>query len=258
MLTTQSLQKRDGFTLLELLVVVSIIAVLLALLVPCLHLAKAHARRIACQNNLHQALIVGQMYAGDNDNYLPEGNIIDKSASGYNRTWDSADVLTVINYRTMASFAHYGLTEKHATCETARKYFESAEDWLSAMPPTHAYVETTRVGWIYWGNRGNWKDLNTGRKYVTARKVTDKATSQTLVTCFCYNRYDAVGPGGDWPAWYASHVNGAFQHAIGEPMPEPDGLAVGYLDGATRFVRWNRLTPSNHEGDYFVYYDAGT
>jgi len=39
--------------------------------------------------------------------------------------------------------------------------------------------------------------------------------------------------------------------------PQPDGLVVGYLDGAARLVRWNRLTPNNHEGQYIVYYDAG-
>jgi prepilin-type N-terminal cleavage/methylation domain-containing protein len=56
---------RCGFTLIELLVVISIIALLMAILVPVLRKAKAHARRVACQNNLHQGLIVGNLYAGD-------------------------------------------------------------------------------------------------------------------------------------------------------------------------------------------------
>ena len=87
----------------------------------------------------------------------------------------------------------------------------------------------------------------------------DKPTSNTLATCFCYNRYDVVGPGGNGPAWYSSHVGGAFRHAIGRPLkPKPDGLVVGYRDGATRFVKWNDLTPNNHEGDYIVYYDRDT
>jgi prepilin-type N-terminal cleavage/methylation domain-containing protein len=250
---------RYGFTLIELLVVVSVIAVLLALLSPGLRKAKAHARRVACQNNLHQGLIVGNLYAGDFNGFLPEGNIVDKSAAGYGRDWDKADLLTLVNYRTMMAFGRYGLTEKHATCETARKYFESSPNWLSPLPATRPIVSTAHIGWIYWGNRGNWTDLNTGRKYVTARKVTDRPTSNTLVTCFCYNRYDAVGPGGNWPAWYASHVGGTLQHDVGRPMkPTPDGLVVGYLDGAARFVKWNDLTPSNHEGDYIVYYDRDT
>ena len=249
-------KRSEGFTLMELLVVISIIALLLSIMVPCLRKVKAHARRVACQNNLHQGLLAGHMYAGDFDNYLPEGNIIDKSALGYNDQWDSADLLTVINYKTMIAFGGYGLTEEHATCETARKHFESTDDWLSPLPAPRPLVATAHVGWIYWGNRGDWIDLNTGETYVTPKKVTGRSTSNTLVTCFCYNRYDAVGPGGNWPAWYSSHVGGTFQYAVGRPMePQPDGLVVGYVDGAARFVKWNDLTPSNHEGDYVVYYD---
>jgi prepilin-type N-terminal cleavage/methylation domain-containing protein len=250
---------RHGFTLIELLVVVSIIAILLSLLMPGLRMAKAHAKRVACQNNLHQGIIAGNLYAGDFDGFLPEGNIVDRSAAGYNKEWDRADLLTLINYKTMMAFGRYGLTEKHATCETARKYFESSPDWLSPLPATRPLVSTAHIGWIYWGNRGNWTDPDTGRQYVTARKMTDKPTSNTIITCFCYNRYDAVGPGGEWPAWYASHIGGNFLHDVGRPMkPTPAGLVVGYLDGSARFVRWDRLTPSNHEGDYIVYYDSET
>jgi prepilin-type N-terminal cleavage/methylation domain-containing protein len=253
---TVAQKRRKGFTLLELLVVISIIALLLAILFPSLRKVKEQGRRVACQNNLHQAFLVVNMYAQDFDGFLPEGNIVDKSASGYDESWDSADLLTLINFETMVTLGGYGLTEEHATCETARKYFEATDDWLSPLPAPRPLVETAYVGWIYWGNRGDWIDQNTGEQYVTPKKVTDQPTSDTLATCFCYNRYDAVGPGGNWPAWYSSHVGGTFQYAVGRPMdPLPDGLVVGYLDGAARFVRWNELTPSNHEGNYIVYYD---
>jgi len=252
-------RRASGFTLVELLVVIATVALLISIMLPCLGKVKEHARRTACQNSLHQGLLVANMYAGDHDGFLPEGNTIDRSAPGYNTSWDSSDLLTLINYRTMAALGRYGLTKKHATCETARRYFESSSNWLSPLPATRPLVSAAYVGWIYWGNRGNWTDLNTGRKCITARKVTDRPTSKTLVTCFCYNRYGAVGPGGDWPAWYASHVGGTFQYAVGRPMaPAPDGLVVGYLDGAARFVKWNRLTASNHQGDYLVYYDRDT
>ena len=251
--------RRTAFTLIELLVVIAVISLLMAIMVPSLRKAKSHARRVACQNNLHQALVVGHMYAGDYDGFLPEGNIVDKTAPGYSKDWDSADLLTLLNYKTMLAFGRYGLTEEHATCETARSYFEATDQWLSPLPSTRPLVAAAHIGWIYWGNRGDWTDENTGRKYITPKKVTDQPTSNTLVTCFCYNRYDAVGAGGNWPAWYASHVGGTFQHAVGQPMhPAPDGLAVAYLDGSVRFVKWNDLTPSNHEGDYIVYYDNDT
>jgi prepilin-type N-terminal cleavage/methylation domain-containing protein len=248
--------RKSGFTLIELLVAISIVALLISILLPCLGVAREHARRTACQNNLHEGLLVVNLYAGDNNGVLPEGCIIDKTASGYNPNWDGADLLTVVNFKAMLAVAGYGLTERLATCETARKYFESIRNWLSPLPAAHPVVPAVCLGWIYWGNRGDWTDLNTGSKYITPKKVTDRPTSNTLVTCFCYNRYDAVGPEGDWPAWYSSHVGGTFQQGIGRPLlPQPDGLAVGYLDASARFVRWSHLTPSNHQGDYLVYYD---
>jgi prepilin-type N-terminal cleavage/methylation domain-containing protein/prepilin-type processing-associated H-X9-DG protein len=61
---------RRGFSLIELLVVIGIIAVLLGLLFPALSLAWAQARLVNCQSNLRQ---VGQalfMYAGENNGWL--------------------------------------------------------------------------------------------------------------------------------------------------------------------------------------------
>jgi prepilin-type N-terminal cleavage/methylation domain-containing protein/prepilin-type processing-associated H-X9-DG protein len=54
-----------GFTLVELLVVISIIALLLALLLPALWKAQEHARRIVCAKNLQQLGIASTAYFND-------------------------------------------------------------------------------------------------------------------------------------------------------------------------------------------------
>ncbi|UCF16727.1 MAG: prepilin-type N-terminal cleavage/methylation domain-containing protein [Phycisphaerales bacterium] len=190
-------KRRFGFTLIELLVVIAILAVLIAILPPCLNVAKERARRVICQSNLHQGAAVIFIYADDFDSYLPEGNVVDKSIPGYNKSWDKADLMTLINYEAMVQLGSYGLTKKHATCETARKYFESTKNWLSPVKPARALVDSALIGWIYWGNRGDFMDTCVGEKYITAKKINDRATSGTLASCFCYNRFDAVGATSD-------------------------------------------------------------
>jgi prepilin-type N-terminal cleavage/methylation domain-containing protein/prepilin-type processing-associated H-X9-DG protein len=62
---------RRGFTLVELLIVVGIIAILAGLLLPALTQAKAKARRVQCQSNLRQIGIGVMLYADDARNRMP-------------------------------------------------------------------------------------------------------------------------------------------------------------------------------------------
>src|SRR5438270_112968 len=56
---------RFGFTLVELLMVIAVIAILASLLLPALSRAKQSADNAVCQNNLRQQSIGLAMYVGD-------------------------------------------------------------------------------------------------------------------------------------------------------------------------------------------------
>ena len=61
---------RRGFTLVELLVVIGIIALLIAILMPALNGAREHARRIKCMSNMRQLTAAWIMYANANKGHF--------------------------------------------------------------------------------------------------------------------------------------------------------------------------------------------
>jgi len=73
MILTTRQKSRKGFTLVELLVVISIIALLIAILLPSLAKARTASRGVHCLNNLRQVYMSMTMYGGEYKDYYPEG-----------------------------------------------------------------------------------------------------------------------------------------------------------------------------------------
>ncbi len=63
--------KRRGFTLVELLVVISIIAILMSILMPVLAAVKEQARQQSCASRIRQHIFAFHMYADENNSKLP-------------------------------------------------------------------------------------------------------------------------------------------------------------------------------------------
>jgi prepilin-type N-terminal cleavage/methylation domain-containing protein len=78
----------NGFTLVELLVVIGIISVLIAMLLPALNKAREAAQKISCASQLRQLVLGMTMYANDNKGDVPRGMIYnDAEPAGRDSTW---------------------------------------------------------------------------------------------------------------------------------------------------------------------------
>ncbi len=80
------LSSNRGFTLVELLVVITIISVLIGLLLPAVQAARAASRRTRCQNNLKQQMLAALSYESQ-ENHLPAGSFIHEAEFSISRSW---------------------------------------------------------------------------------------------------------------------------------------------------------------------------
>ncbi|HEY3267550.1 MAG TPA: DUF1559 domain-containing protein [Armatimonadota bacterium] len=67
---------RAGFSLVELLVVVAIVAILAAMLFPAFARARDRGNEAACLSNLRQLGVAAQAYADDHDGFMPPGHAV--------------------------------------------------------------------------------------------------------------------------------------------------------------------------------------
>ncbi|MEN6387232.1 MAG: type II secretion system protein [Phycisphaerales bacterium] len=252
-------KKRIGFTLVELLVVISIIAMLLGILLPALSSARAIAQRTVCISNIKQCVIACGLYAHDFNGYLPLGNIWDKD--------DEPEGWLDVNIKTALTIHYnYGISETSAMCtswiyEKDKYFLEPATN-----NDTNIKLGGTRIGYIYYGRRFDKEgslyspQLPDGTIYKSPRKLencTNKlVTSPTLFSCF---HWDSISGDGQWGAKIPHTTNGRgvfYPSGTKKFVPSPRGLVAGYVDGSAGWEKWKNLKWFQQAGALRIYYST--
>lgn len=224
---------RTGFSLIELLTVISIIGILSSLFLPALSHAKASAKRISCINNIKQLAMASLMYA-DDDRY---GSFSGRTAK------EDQDVNWLLPYAGASSLFSCPATKNFVRTKISQNPWNGHKGLTDLM--TLAETRTARPGSSYIGygffgksSRSSMRiPLNGGWLKIPylRRSLNNVANYRRSSTAYgLYGRM--VGPSEHW---IFLDNNGA-----GKPFypDEPDnhgsnGGNIGFCDGHAEWVK---------------------
>jgi prepilin-type N-terminal cleavage/methylation domain-containing protein/prepilin-type processing-associated H-X9-DG protein len=188
-----------GFTLVELLVVVGIIAVLIALLMPALSRAQASARLIQCSNNLRSITQAAHLYASDNRGQIPR----DQSFGG--GSLFAMQLGPYMGYRIPDELEAMGFTNADPAT-WARKYFAFVPVYQCPASPKDWPVQYTvnSIDFPFYRQNGDYAPPHKG--YHTLRSFPPDAAyvmeQPHGVPAFYWNGISA----GTWGVWHAGQM----------------------------------------------------
>lgn len=250
-----------GFTLVELLVVISIIAILLSLLIPAMNKARAQARKTVCGNSLHQWGVALLAYGMEHNGNIP------RTTHAQGTPWPSMVVVSKTNmyynagdFTTDAIGKYVAGYDKNTQKPPESVWFcpEASASYRKMLETTYVPQGYFHMTYDYFGQTKKWANaavsptpnllirdladsLSGGRKLLMADhliKVSYNATGDFVAGTWAYNH------GLNGPAYFLK-FDGATRKDLGDKVPPAfSGTNNLYTDGS---VYWKRRTEFNLE-----------
>lgn len=214
---TCATDRRDGFTLVEMLVTIAVIAILISILVPTIGPAMERARQASCSSNLGQCFKMVVMYASDNSGRLPQANGDDPTTF---RTGTTAPLQTFMTRQNLPSAVWY--------CPSLMRQDKAdrgRQNWMN--PPAGP---TFRIGYAYiaapMGDVARFKQIG-------PLTSSDLHANRTVLADVCASPQSASS-GRDVRSWTV------FPHA-GPQKPKVSKVCTG--DGGVQTKEKDALLP---------------
>lgn len=198
-----------GFTLVELLVVIGIIALLIGMLMPALQKARDSSLRAVCGSNLRQLGLLWHMYANDHRGFFPSHGL---RLGNWSLITEAQRTIFIEKYQ---------INGKVFYCPYWKAIYGTIEnDWTT--PRMDTAVPTYYMGYVAYMNQPNTREVSAllGDKYPPLLKNSDRRASEIPMIFDETNRYlNGI--------YYPLDTYGFSTHFREGPLPQGGNVVFG-------------------------------
>jgi len=251
---------KRGFTLVELIVVISVISLLMAIILPALSGAKRQAKAVVSMSNQRQVTAAINLFASGNNERYPES----VATIGFGSNWNWTDPTRLTGNRRRSPQLHRAMSEYLRGyiddagvmyCPNApRKYgylqqaWQAGDDWNN--PETSFPADPVGGTYCYyWNYRGY---LGSRGIFRGPRSPADGSRYSRLIISdyFGYNHWRSPGCYGSCETFEGANITpetyllSAFWSRKGVPGDIPEiKLLAGYTDGHVESYSSTQVVP---------------